>query len=179
MKIKSMIFIMLILLFALVACSNDDTESKNAEKNGNNTDIKQLVADYSTDKKEADSASITGKELIVSTDDGKEKTYELPEDEFFVSIAPFVDQTHPCTFHSLTGCQGEMVEKEFDVYIEDEDGKVIVDKKVKSLANGFIDLWVPRDKKYDITIEHDGKKVQSEFSTFAEDPTCLTNMQLT
>src|SRR5699024_11690022 len=61
-------------------------------------------------------------------------------DEFFVSIAPFVETTHPCTNHSLTGCQGELVEKEFDVYIEDEEGNVVVDETMTSLKNGFIDF---------------------------------------
>lgn len=180
LKLKSLLLFLLLSLFGLilVACNNDDTTSE-TEENSDKVDVKQLVNDYSTDKKKAESASITGEELVVNTTAGKEKSYELPKDEFFVSIAPFVEQTHPCTYHSLTGCQGEMVKKEFDVYIEDEDGNVVVDEKVMSLANGFIDLWVPRDKKYHITIEHDGKQVQSEFSSYTEDPTCLTNMQLT
>lgn len=179
LKLKSLLPFLLLSLFALilVACNNDDTSE--TKENSDKVDVKQLVNDYSTDKKEAESASITGEELIVNTTAGKEKSYELPKDEFFVSIAPFVEQTHPCTYHSLTGCQGEMVEKEFDVYIEDEDGNVVVDEEVMSLANGFIDLWVPRDKDYSITIKHDGKEVVSEFSSYTEDPTCLTNMQLT
>jgi hypothetical protein len=176
---KSITVMMLFLIVVLAACGNDDTEKETSQTKDETTDIKELVQDYSTGKKEASSASITGKELIVSSSEGKEKAYKLPKDEFFVSIAPFVNETHPCTFHSLTGCQGEMVEKEFDVHIKDEKGNVVVDKKLKSQANGFIDLWVPRDKKYNITITHDGRKVKSEFSTFEEDPTCLTNMQLT
>lgn len=71
-----------------------------------------------------------------------------------------------------------MVEKEFDVYIEDTDGNVILDKKVKSQANGFIDFWLPRDKTYITKIEYDGKVVESKLSTFENDPTCITTMQL-
>src|SRR5690625_7008855 len=78
-----------------------------------------------------DSDSITSEELIVTDSNDKETTYDLPEDEFFVSIAPFVETTHPCTNHSLTGCQGELVEKEFDVYIEDEEGNVVVDETIE------------------------------------------------
>ncbi|MBO1912162.1 CueP family metal-binding protein [Microvirga sp. 3-52] len=66
-------------------------------------------------------ASITSHELIVK-DHGKETKFDLPSDEFFVSIAPFVETTHPCAIHSLTGCQGELVEKDFDVFIQDEEG---------------------------------------------------------
>ncbi len=71
-----------------------------------------------------------------------------------------------------------MVEEEFDVYIEDMDGKVIVDEKIKSQANGFIDLWLPRDQKYTVLIEHNGKKAEAEISTFKNDNTCITTMQL-
>jgi len=78
----------------------------------------------------------------------------------------------------LTGCQGELVNKEFDVYIEDIEGNVLVDEKLKSQSNGFIDIWLPRDKEYRIEIKYDDKKVESEFSTFENDNTCITTMQL-
>lgn len=78
----------------------------------------------------------------------------------------------------MTGCQGELSEEEFDVYIEDEDGNVIIDEKMTTLANGFIDLWLPREKTYLVTITYDDKSVTSELATFEQDPTCITTMQL-
>ncbi|MDV2686884.1 CueP family metal-binding protein, partial [Alkalihalophilus lindianensis] len=42
----------------------------------------------------------------------------------------------------------------------------------------FIDLWLPRNKTYQMKIELDGKKVESGLSTFNDDPTCITTMQL-
>ena len=39
-----------------------------------------------------------------------------------------------------------MIEEEFDVYIEDMKGNVIIDETMKSQSNGFIDLWLSRDK---------------------------------
>lgn len=89
-----------------------------------------------------------------------------------------MENTHPCATHSLTGCQGELTDDEFKVYIEDSEGNVIVDQEMKSLSNGFIDLWLPRDKKYNVTIEQDGKAAKSELSTFKSDNTCVTTMQL-
>jgi hypothetical protein len=71
-----------------------------------------------------------------------------------------------------------MDEEEFDVYIEDMDGDVVVDETLKSQPNGFIDLWLPRDQKYQVTIEHNGKQVESEISTYENDATCITSMQL-
>jgi hypothetical protein len=78
----------------------------------------------------------------------------------------------------LTGCQGELTNKQFKVYIKDAEGQVILDKMVKSQKNGFIDLWLPRDKKYQIKIEQDGKKAGAEISTFKDAPTCITTMKL-
>lgn len=78
----------------------------------------------------------------------------------------------------MTGCQAELVEQDFYVYIEDLDGNVVINETVKSHPNGFIDLWLPRDQRYRITIEFDGRMVESQLSTFKSDPTCITTMQL-
>ena len=57
-----------------------------------------------------------------------------------------------------------MVEEEFDVYIEDTEGNLILDETLKSQSNGFIDLWLPRDQeRIVLTIAHDGKTVRSDF----------------
>lgn len=157
------------------AVSNQDEVPKETETQN----IKELVHDYSLGKIKEQSASITSQQLIVTNNDDRQLTYDLPKDDFFVSIAPYVEETHPCAVHSLTGCRGEMANEEFNVYIEDSEGNVIVDKAMKSQSNGFIDLWVPRDKKYHITIAQDGKTVESDFSTFESDNTCITTMQLT
>lgn len=79
----------------------------------------------------------------------------------------------------MTGCQGELADKEFDVYIEDTEGNVILDEKLKAKSNGFFDLWLPRDKTYQVKIKYDGKVSESEISTFENDGTCITTMQLT
>lgn len=103
----------------------------------------------------------------------------MPEDEFFVSIAPFLNETHECDIHSLTGCQGELVDTEFDVLIKDSDGELLIDEEKQTEANGFIDVWLPRDDTYTVTIKQDGKETSSEIFTFDGDKTCITNMQMT
>lgn len=145
---------------------------------GSSQNIKQMVADFSSRTLTAESASITSTQLIVDSGGSNEVAYELPKDEFFLSVAPYVQNTHPCATHSLTGCQGEMIGQFFGVTIEDADGKEIMNQTVKSQPNGFIDLWLPRDQNYKMTITHEGKKAQSEISTFESDDTCLTSMQL-
>ncbi|MBM4761548.1 hypothetical protein GNT69_04485 [Bacillus sp. B15-48] len=79
----------------------------------------------------------------------------------------------------MTGCQGEMVEEQFNVLIEDSEGNIIIDETLTTLANGFIDLWLPRDETYSVKIEQDGKAAELEISTFEGDDTCITTMQLT
>lgn len=71
-----------------------------------------------------------------------------------------------------------MAGQEFYVYIEDAEGKEVMKQTLKSQPNGFIDLWLPRDQKLQITVTHDGKQAMTEVSTFESDDTCLTTMQL-
>ncbi|HEY4600577.1 MAG TPA: CueP family metal-binding protein [Cerasibacillus sp.] len=177
MKLR-IIIIAIVASFILVACNNASTNEENSNESQEAEDIKQLVHDYSIGKANDESASITSKHLIITDGDQEETILDLPKDEFFVSIAPFINETHPCTNHSLTGCQGEMVEQTFDVYIEDLDGKVVIDETMQSLENGFIDLWLPRDQTFRVKITHEGKEVESEISTFESDGTCITTMQL-
>lgn len=142
-------------------------------------DVKQLVQDFSSGNKSAATASISSDTLTVNTLENEELIYHLPKDEFFVSFAPYLIETHPCAIHNLAGCRGELANKEFAVYIEDRDGKVYVDKHLKSQPNGFIDLWLPRKKDYLITISYNGKTAKTEFTTFKDDNTCITTLPLT
>lgn len=161
-------------IILLVACSND-----NQVKEEEIDDVKALVDEYSVGNFTDDhQASITSTELIITENDKSEKVHDLPEDEFFVSIAPFIHETHPCDDHSLTGCQGELVDADFNISIETEDGEVIVDDTFNSGENGFVDFWLPRDDKFLVNIEYDGKTTETELSTFEQDGTCITTMQL-
>lgn len=173
MKLK-MLALLVFAFLLLGACSNED----NGADITSAADIKQLVQDYTMGEAEAASASITSSELIVTDENEEETTYDLPEDEFFVSIAPFVNETHECTIHSLTGCQGEMVNEDFDIHIENSSGDVILDETKQTEANGFVDIWLPKEDTYDVTIIQDGKETTSEISTFDGDKTCITDMQL-
>lgn len=162
---KRLVLPFVALIFFLAGCGGADGQM----------DIKEKVDQYSANK-EAEAASITGSELIIG--ENQEERYDLPDDEFFVSIAPFINYTHPCEFHNLTGCQGELESKEMHVKITDGDGEVHVDENMETLKNGFIDLWLPRDREYDITITYGDYKTTGSFSTYENDSTCLTDFQL-
>ena len=104
---KRLLLPFIFLSIILAGCGSQDATG----------DVKALVDEYSANK-EAEAASITGSELIIGEE--QKERHELPEDEFFVSIAPFINYTHPCGVHSLTGCEGELASKEMDVRITDE-----------------------------------------------------------
>lgn len=83
----------------LAGCASNDTAEPKAEPQTETAtevkDIKKLVNDYSVGNIEDQKAAINSHQLIVTNSDDSQVTYDLPEDEFFVSIAPYIDQTHP------------------------------------------------------------------------------------
>lgn len=117
--------------------------------------------------------------LVISDASGAETSLALPDEEFYVSIAPFVEETHECFFHSLTTCKGELGNEEINVQVIDDSGKTLVDESVQTYDNGFVGLWLPRDINGTITIEHQGRSVTDSISTGQDDPTCITTLQLT
>lgn len=58
-------------------------------------DVRELVEGYSAGTLNAEAASISSHDLMVKDSDGSQTTYDTSEEEFFVSIAPYVDETHP------------------------------------------------------------------------------------
>ncbi|MCK1975685.1 CueP family metal-binding protein [Jeotgalicoccus huakuii] len=156
------------LTLIIAGCGNESAS--------NEIDIKEFVSELSASNT-VESASINDKNLVVQ-DGGNEDTYTLPENEFFVSVAPYLTYTHPCEFHSLTGCQGELVNEKMDVKITDDEGEIYVDETLTTLENGFLDFWLPRDKNYTMEISYHDKTVNHDFSTFEGDSTCLTDLQL-
>lgn len=131
-----------------------------------------------TDRPAGLMAAVRADEVVV-TDGVAEVAVALPEDEFYLSIAPFVDQTHDCFYHSLTTCQGELTEQEVEVSIVTDDGEVIVEETATTFENGFLGYWLPGDVAGTLEVTHDGRSGQIDFATGQEDPTCLTTLQLT
>lgn len=140
--------------------------------------IDQLDATAVAERSQDYMASIRPDSLVISDASGAEVSLEMPADEFYVSIAPFVDQTHECFFHSLTTCRGELANEAIEVEVVDDAGTVLVDQTVTTFDNGFLGLWLPRDMSGTITLELDGRSVTDSISTGADDPTCITTLQL-
>lgn len=123
-------------------------------------------------------ASVQTDELVL-TDGQQEATMALPQGKSYVSIAPFVDETHDCYYHSLTTCLGEMSGEDVDGVITDsETGEAVVDESTTTFDNGFVGFWVPSDISGTIRITAEGKSGSTEFSTKSDGPTCVTDLQL-
>lgn len=126
-------------------------------------------------------ASVTPTSLQLSDDSGREAELPLPEDQFYLSVAPFVETTHECAFHSLTTCRGELRSREVAVRVVDSgSGEVLEEGTRTSHDNGFLGLWLPRGITTELTCTLEDYTGAASISTQAEDDlTCLTSLQLT
>jgi len=175
---KVILFIsVLVVTFTLSACSsNNDLESVGLD-GMSGKDILTGVADGSI-VVEGFGLSVYDDELVVILEDTR-LSVDMPEDEFYLSVAPYIDTTHECAFHSATGCRGEMKQEEFFVEFIDLDGNVVISENMISMSNGFIDLWLPRDIEGTLTITQGELSTSKVISTESGEPTCETTMQLT
>ena len=102
------------------------------------------------------------------------------KDQHLLSIAPYEFQTHSCSYHVPTGCQGEMVEKTMMVKVVDLDNKEVLKYgQVTTQRDGFIDLWMPKNRpNLQVTFTYKGKTSTEILSTVGDARTCITTMQL-
>jgi hypothetical protein len=110
---------------------------------------------------------------------GTEVVVPMPDDQVFVSVAPYLNRTHPCTTHYMSGCQGELVAAPVHVRALRPDGDVVLDEVIATGPNGFLDLWLPRGEAFLLDLTLDGYAVQGIVSTVDGAPTCITTMRLT
>lgn len=108
-----------------------------------------------------------------------EQKYVYPlGDKFYLSFAPYVQQTHPCFNHRLSGCQVDLANTAFNVKITDKQGAVIVHKNVTSYQNGFVGVWLPRNTEGTIEVTYQGRVAQAPFATYDDSQTCMTTLRL-
>ncbi|WP_368733053.1 CueP family metal-binding protein [Streptomyces alkaliphilus] len=122
-------------------------------------------------------ASVRTDTLVLSDEAGNRTSLDLPEGEFYASVAPYVEQTHDCHFHSLTTCLGELRNEDMAITVT-TDGAVLLDETTRTHDNGFVGIWLPRGIEATLTIEYADKTASIPISTTDEDPTCLTTLQL-
>jgi len=172
-----MVITVLLITLTLSACSSkNDLESIGLE-GMSGKEILLGIADGSV-VVDGYGISVYDDELVVILEDSR-LSVDMPEDEFYLSVAPYINNTHECLYHSATGCRAELKLEEFFIEFIDLDGNVIVSENMMSLSNGFIDLWLPRDVEGTLTITQGELSTSKSISTESGEPTCETTMQLT
>jgi hypothetical protein len=145
-----------------------------------NLDVKEALAlanKWKTSNPEVTSF-ITTEKLNFEFPDKKKFVISLPHDSMMIAIAPYIDKTHRCATHYISGCQGELVDVPVKVVALKDDGTVLMDRTVTTMSNGFIELWLPRNIDITLTLESMNKKIEGQLTTFSNSNTCITTMQL-
>ena len=125
-------------------------------------------------------ASVQPRAVVLQPGAPDEQVLPFQADEFYLSIAPFREQTHACTFHSLTTCVGEMQSEEVSIKVADAaTGDVVVERETRTASNGFVGVWLPSGGEFVVTITSGDQSAEAAVSTGDGDLTCLTTMQLT
>lgn len=183
---------LLALTLGLAGCSANDTEQSSSRVEATQQDlldaygldgldaveVVERLDRLAVSERPADlMASVTPDHLVLTSPE-TELAMPLPEDSFYLSIAPYVEQTHECHFHSLTTCLGELSNEPVHVEIVDSAGEVLVDEQTTTFDNGFVGVWVPSDTEGTIEITFDGMTGTTEFTTTGDAATCITDLQL-
>jgi hypothetical protein len=69
-------------------------------------------------------------------------------------------------------------DKKFHVRAIDQDGKVLIDEAITTLRNGFFELWLPRDRKIELSIQGLDRSIKGMIETFDDSKTCITTFRL-
>jgi len=125
-------------------------------------------------------ASVRPGQLLLSEVGSDHQTaVDLPDDLFYLAVAPYLENTHDCYFHSLTTCRGELAGKDVHVTITERGtGNVLVDTTTTTFDNGFVGFWLPSGIDATITVAYADYLASSDISTGPDDPTCLTTLRL-
>jgi len=102
---------------------------------------------------------------------------DLPKDRMAVAVAPYQTFTHPCEIHYFSSCTGEMKGARFQVRVL-EGERAVFEGEVQAGADGFFELWLPRNKRLLLEVRYQNQVARAPIATFADSPTCLTGLRL-
>lgn len=123
--------------------------------------------------------AVTPTAVVLQPKTADERSLSLSGGEFYMSVAPYVDQTHPCDFHVPTGCIGELGDEPIELTIEDAaTGEIVLEKSVATANNGFAGVWLPRDRELRVRVTSAKGSGEQIVNTGDTDPTCITTLQL-
>lgn len=121
---------------------------------------------------------VTSEAVVFKFPSGQQKRIALPAQQMMIAIAPYINQTHPCNTHYMSGCQGELVGQAVNVLVKNSAGKTVLKRTMRTLSNGFLELWLDRNQTYQVTLNTKGKRVSGTLNTRAGSDTCITTLRL-
>lgn len=121
---------------------------------------------------------VTPENIEFTFPDGQTTKVPLPVDQMVIAIAPYINKTHPCKTHFMSSCTGEMQNQSVDVLVKTASGTTVMNRTVKTLPNGFLELWLPRNRTYTVTLKAAGKSASGTIATQKTSDTCITTFQL-
>jgi hypothetical protein len=95
------------------------------------------------------------------------------ESWFFTSIAPYQNETHECYYHVIR-CMAEMTNAQIFYSIEEVDGSFFIQGRGDTGNNGFLDIYLPLNRTFQMSINVNGLKGEVTITTFPDSPTCIT-----
>lgn len=142
--------------------------------------VETLEALPVADRPEDVLVSVRSDEVVLTDETGAEQVVAAPEGLFHLSVAPYLEQTHDCYFHSLTTCTGELASIPVEVAIVDlATGETLVAESTQTYDNGYVAYWLPDDIEVEVTITSGDRSGSATVRTGLDDLTCLTTLQLT
>lgn len=174
----SIVAIALIIVAVVYVSTQNQKEDFYAKYDIEEQDLKKLVSLLENKLDEKAGLNVSVKPNAVIFSDENEETSRSIKDEFYLSIAPYINQTHDCFYHNLISCRGELVNTKMHVKIVDEKENIIFDKDITTYENGFYGFWLEKDMEGKIEVTYDDKTVSSKITTNEDAPTCLTTLHL-
>lgn len=139
--------------------------------------IEKLVQKLHAETNNEIESIVYGDRIVLEDEEGKQ-TVRLPDDKFYLSVAPYIYSTKSCEMKSLSKGEGEMKYVTFMVNVIDEEGQTVVNESYMSEGDGFFGLWLPRDIEATITVSYDSLSATSSISTKKDAKTCISTLHL-
>lgn len=176
----------LIVLFVVIALGGlyfiqvATTESLIQKYGFEGMSVENVLANLENDLDEGEelSSSVYGDRLELR-EGNRTETIPIPEDKFYLSIAPYINQTHECGIHSLISCRGELANKEIQVDVIDTNGNVVYSQQQMTYENGFAGIWLPKNIVGVVSVTYDNKTAAVPIDTANDSLTCITTLKLT
>lgn len=166
------------ILFKSLANNQELNDKLLADYGLNGLTVEAIIEKLENDEfPEEVSASIYNDRLVLTIGEDK-LLYSLDEDLYYLSFAPYINYTHECFYHSLTGCRGELIDQDIFIRIYDEDNLLVNETTLNTGDDGFIGLFLESGINYRIEVETE-ELTSVFYANSSAGQTCFTEVILT